>query len=64
MIDCLSAHDQQRAKLQECIDLASNIAKCETDERTKRATVMYCLERTVDGFPVSNADCEIISASS
>jgi hypothetical protein len=49
----MSPHDSQRQKLEECIEIASKIAMCETDERTKRATVMYCLERTVDGFPVS-----------
>lgn len=59
MVDCMSRHDSQRAKLEECIVLASKIAKCETDERTKRATVMYCLERTVDGFPVGNLLTEV-----
>lgn len=55
MVDSMSPHDSQRQKLEECIEIASKIAMCETDERTKRATVMYCLERTVDGFPVSRA---------
>lgn len=48
----MASHDPQRQKLEECIEIASKIAMCETDEWTKRATVMYCLERTVDGFPV------------
>jgi predicted nucleotidyltransferase len=53
MLDSMSAYDAQRVKLEECIVLASKIAACEADERIKRATVMYCMERTVDGFPVS-----------
>jgi hypothetical protein len=57
MLDSMSAYDAQRAKLEECIVLASKIAACEADERIKRATVMYCMERTVDGFPVSSSIC-------
>lgn len=53
MLDSMSAYDAQRPKLEECIVLASKIAACEADERIKRATVMYCMERTVDAFPVS-----------
>jgi hypothetical protein len=53
MLDSMSAYDAQRTKLEECIVLASKIAACEADERIKRATVMYCMERTVDAFPVS-----------
>lgn len=52
MLDSMSAYDPQRMKLEECIVLASKIAACEADERIKRATVMYCMERTVDAFPV------------
>lgn len=52
MIDSMSVYDTQRPKLEECILLASRIAACEADERVKRATVMYCMERTVDAFPV------------
>lgn len=54
MLDSMSPYDAQRVKLEECIVLASKIAACEADERIKRATVMYCMERTVDGFPVSS----------
>ena len=43
--------DPQRAKLVEANDIASKIAQAETDEETKRASVMYCLGATVDGFP-------------
>lgn len=53
MLDCMSTYDPQRVKLEECLVLASKIAACEADERIKRATVMYCMERTVDMFPVS-----------
>ncbi|GHJ88511.1 hypothetical protein NliqN6_4913 [Naganishia liquefaciens] len=53
MIDSMSPYDAQRPKLEECIVLASKIAACEADERIKRATVMYCMERTVDGFPAN-----------
>jgi hypothetical protein len=52
MIKCLPSLSPQRTKLQECIEIASRIAKCEPDPQTVRATVMYCLERNVDGFPV------------
>jgi hypothetical protein len=55
MIDSMSVYDFQRPKLEECILLASRIAACEADERVKRATVMHCMERTVDAFPVSIA---------
>ncbi|KIM25909.1 hypothetical protein M408DRAFT_330906 [Serendipita vermifera MAFF 305830] len=41
----------QRAKLIEAEKIASKIAICESDDQTKRATTMYCLERTIEGFP-------------
>ncbi|KAJ9106135.1 hypothetical protein QFC21_001277 [Naganishia friedmannii] len=53
MIDSMSVYDTQRPKLEECILIASKIAACEADERVKRATVMYCMERTVDAFPAN-----------
>ncbi|PVF99989.1 hypothetical protein CPB86DRAFT_702137 [Serendipita vermifera] len=43
--------DPQRAKLMEAERIASKIASCESDDQTKRATTMYCLERTIEGFP-------------
>jgi hypothetical protein len=46
--------DPQRAKLIEAERIASKIASCESDDQTKRATTMYCLERTIEGFPVSS----------
>ncbi|KAG9038527.1 hypothetical protein FRB95_000748 [Tulasnella sp. JGI-2019a] len=51
MIKNMSPSDPQRSKLQEADELASKIALAETDEQTKRATVMYCLERSIEGFP-------------
>lgn len=52
MIKCMSPLSGQRSKLLEAVDIASRIAKCEPDPQTVRATVMYCLERSVEGFPV------------
>ena len=43
--------DPQRAKLVEAEKIATKIAQCESDDQTKRATTMYCLERTIEGFP-------------
>ncbi len=51
----MSPRDPQCAKLQEAIALASSIAHCPTDEHTRRATIMFCLERTIEGFPVSRS---------
>lgn len=51
MIKHMAAEDPQRAKLIEADELASKIALAETDEQTKRATLMYCLERSIEGFP-------------
>ncbi|CAK9786810.1 hypothetical protein CC85DRAFT_286503 [Cutaneotrichosporon oleaginosum] len=53
MVKYMSVLSPQRAKLLEAKDVASRIARCEPDERTVRATVMYSLERNVDGFPAS-----------
>lgn len=53
MISCMPPLSDQRAKLLEAVEIASRIAKCEPDPQTIRATVMYCLERNVEGFPVS-----------
>jgi len=43
--------DPQRAKLAEAENIASKIAMAETDEKTKRAAIMYCLMATIDSFP-------------
>lgn len=47
--------DPQKAKLTEAEKIASKIASCESDDQTKKATIMYCLGRTVEGFPVSSS---------
>lgn len=52
ILKCISPGSPQRIKLLEAVQIASGIAKCEPDPQTLRATVMYCLERSVDGFPV------------
>lgn len=52
MLKCMPPLSPQRAKLLEAIEIASRIAKCEPDAQTVRATVLYCLERNVEGFPV------------
>lgn len=49
----MSPLSDQRAKLVEATEIASRIARCEADEPTVRATVMYCLQRNVEGIPVS-----------
>lgn len=41
----------QRALLMEADALASRIALAETDDPTRRAAVMHCLERSVESFP-------------
>jgi hypothetical protein len=51
MIKRMAPSDPQRAKLLEVDAIASKIALAETDEPTKRASVMLCLTQTVDGFP-------------
>ncbi|KDQ64245.1 hypothetical protein JAAARDRAFT_27871 [Jaapia argillacea MUCL 33604] len=51
MIKFMAASEPQRAKLIEADEIASKIAQAETDEHTKRATTMYCLGASVDGFP-------------
>ncbi|KIJ57053.1 hypothetical protein M422DRAFT_150010 [Sphaerobolus stellatus SS14] len=51
MIKHMDPEDPQREKLQEAARIAQKIAKCEIDDPTRRAAVMYCLERTIEGFP-------------
>ena len=55
MVKSMPPFSTQRAKLLDAIEIASRIAKCEPDPQTVRATVMYCLERNVEGFPVRRA---------
>lgn len=61
MIKCYPEHSTHRAQLAEAITLASKIATCEPNEQTIRATVMYCLERNVEGFPVRLAFLQRLS---
>ena len=51
MIKRLPPGDPQRAKLAEAVEIASKIAQAEVDEETRRASVMFCLRTTIDGFP-------------
>ncbi|KAF8524603.1 hypothetical protein BU17DRAFT_84640 [Hysterangium stoloniferum] len=51
MIKNMALNDPQRAKLVEARQIAQKVAKCDADDHTRRAAVMYCLERTVDDFP-------------
>lgn len=51
MIKHMPPDDPQRAKLIEADEIASHIALAETDENTKRAEKMFCLQNSIDGFP-------------
>jgi hypothetical protein len=51
IIKAMDDSNPQRAKLMEAEKIAGKIALCESDDQTKRATTMYCLERTIEGFP-------------
>jgi protein ECT2 len=51
MIKRMSPGDPQRAKVAEAMEIASKIAQAEVDEETRRASVMFCLRTTIDGFP-------------
>src|SRR5712671_424170 len=51
MIKRMSPGDPQRANLVEAVEIASKIAQAEIGEETKRASVMFCLRTTIDGFP-------------
>ncbi|KAI9466944.1 hypothetical protein BJY52DRAFT_1347724 [Lactarius psammicola] len=51
MIKRMPPGDSQRAKLLEAVEVASKIALAEVDEETRRASVMFCLRTTIDGFP-------------
>ncbi|KAI0089204.1 hypothetical protein BDY19DRAFT_993422 [Irpex rosettiformis] len=53
MIKQMPAHDPQRAKLMEAREQASKIAHADLDEETKRASTMYCLKTSIEGFPDS-----------
>lgn len=51
MIKHMPSTNPQRTLLVEADALASRIALAETDDPTRRAAVMHCLERSVEGFP-------------
>lgn len=51
MIKFMGPDEPQRAKLIEADEIASKIALAETDDHTKRATIMYCLGATIEDFP-------------
>ncbi|PWN53524.1 hypothetical protein IE53DRAFT_338631 [Violaceomyces palustris] len=47
----MSPRDPQRARLEDSVVLASRIASCEADDKTKRAAVLWSFSRNVDSFP-------------
>lgn len=51
MVKTLPMSDPTRGRLEEAIVLASRIASCEVDDKTKRAAVLWSFARNVDGFP-------------
>jgi len=53
LIKFLPPTDSQRARLEEAVVLASRIASCEADDKTKKAAVLWSFQRSVDDFPVS-----------
>ena len=55
LLRCMSPADPRRERLEEAVVLASRIASCESDDKDKRAAVMWGCKRAVDGFPVSNS---------
>lgn len=52
MAKCHPPMSPIRSKLQQAVQIASRIAACEPDAQTIRATVMYCMQRHVEDFPV------------
>ncbi|CAE6396665.1 unnamed protein product [Rhizoctonia solani] len=51
MIKHMPTSNPQRVLLMEADAVASQIALAETDDPTRRAAVMHCLERSVENFP-------------
>ncbi|CAE7058756.1 unnamed protein product [Rhizoctonia solani] len=51
MIKHMPTANPQRSLLMEADTIASRIALAETDDPTRRAAVMHCLERSVENFP-------------
>ena len=62
IVQLMGPGDPQRALLIEAEEIASRIAWAETAEQTQRATLMYSLSATIDGFPaglISNSQRSI-----
>ncbi|GBE79841.1 predicted protein [Sparassis crispa] len=51
MVKHMAPGDPQRALLVEADEIASRIALAETDEQTRRATIMYSLSASIEDFP-------------
>ena len=51
LIKYIPHSDPQRIRLEEAVVLASHIASCEADDKTKRAAVLWSLTRHVEDFP-------------
>ncbi|EJU06625.1 hypothetical protein DACRYDRAFT_103575 [Dacryopinax primogenitus] len=51
MLEKMDPTDVQRPKLSEACDFANKVALCEADDPTKKAAIMYRLERAIEGFP-------------
>ncbi|KAN0065296.1 hypothetical protein ACQY0O_001131 [Thecaphora frezii] len=49
----MDARDSQKGRLEDAVVLASRIASCEADDKTKRAAVLWSFSRTVEDFPAS-----------
>lgn len=48
-----SSEPTSRLRLEQALLLAGRIARCEIDDKTKRAAVLWSLTRHIDGFPAS-----------
>ncbi|PCH40917.1 hypothetical protein WOLCODRAFT_137069 [Wolfiporia cocos MD-104 SS10] len=51
MMKHMAPDDPQSLALQEADEIASRIALAETDEQTKRASILYCLSASIEDFP-------------
>ncbi|EPQ30883.1 uncharacterized protein PFL1_01780 [Pseudozyma flocculosa PF-1] len=51
IIKHMGPRDPQRGRLEDAVVLASRIASCEADDKTKRAAVLWSFSRNVDDFP-------------
>ncbi|KAF5333454.1 hypothetical protein D9611_002621 [Ephemerocybe angulata] len=53
MLKHMGPEDPQRAKIEEAMGIASNIALAEADDPTKRAAAFFCMSSSIDNFPAS-----------